>query len=57
MPALIELLLVPGVLILALVRSFDKYTRARAGGLTIGTLSGLLVAAVTLAVAGQVETH
>ncbi|MER5426307.1 hypothetical protein [Streptosporangium roseum] len=41
----------PGVLVLALVRSFDRTTRAWAGSLAIGTLLGALaVAVVTLAV-------
>jgi hypothetical protein len=51
MPALVELFVVPGVLVLALVRSFDRSARARAGGLVIGTILGLtLVAGVTLAI-------
>lgn len=51
MPALIELFLVPGMLVLALVRSFDRSARAKAGGLTIGTILGLtLVAGIALAI-------
>lgn len=46
MPAYIEVFLTPGVFVLALVRSFDKSTRARAGGQAIGNLSGLLAVAV-----------
>jgi hypothetical protein len=51
LPTFLELFLAPGVLVLALVRSFDRRTRARAGGLVIGTVLGLLlVTAVTLTV-------
>ncbi len=51
LPAYLGVFLVPGVLVLALVRSFDRTTRAWAGGLAIGTLPGALaVAVVTLAV-------
>ncbi|MER6176473.1 hypothetical protein [Streptosporangium sp. NPDC001681] len=51
LPAYLEVFLVPGVLVLALVRSFDRTARAWAGGLAIGTLLGALaVAVVTLAV-------
>lgn len=51
LPVYLEVFLVPGVLVLALVRSFDRTTRAWAGGLAIGTLLGALaVAVVTLAV-------
>jgi hypothetical protein len=46
MPALAEILLTPGVLLLALVRSLGKSSRAWAGGLTVGTIAGLLVVAV-----------
>lgn len=43
--------LVPGVLVPALVRSFDRTIRAWAGELPIGTLlDALAVAMVTLAV-------
>lgn len=51
MPALVEIFLTPGVLLLALVRSLDKSTRAWAGGLAVGTLAGLLlVAGVTVVI-------
>ncbi|MGW0589674.1 hypothetical protein [Streptosporangium sp. NPDC002607] len=51
LPAYLEVFLAPGVLVLALVRSFDRTTRTWAGGLAIGTLLGALaVAVVTLAV-------
>lgn len=51
MPALIELFLAPGMLVLALVRSFDRSARAKAGGLAIGTIVGLtLVAGIALAI-------
>lgn len=51
LPAHLEVFPVPKALVLALVRSFDRTTRAWAGGLAIGTLLGALAGAVvTLAV-------
>jgi hypothetical protein len=40
--------LFPGVLVLALVRCFDKSTRVRAGGLAVGNVAGLLTVVVTV---------
>lgn len=55
MPALVEIFLTSGVLLLALVRSLGKSSRAWAGGLTVGTIAGLLVVAVvTIAIVVEV---
>ncbi len=51
LPAYRQVFLLPGMLVLALVRAFDRTTHARAGHLETGTLLGALaVAVVTLAV-------
>jgi hypothetical protein len=48
MPVYLELCLTPGVFVLALVRSFDRSTRVRAGGLAVGNVAGLLAVVVAV---------